>query len=148
MPVTQGSGSYMRFTSDNMELEQLLQMMDAIRIGFLSDDHQLLGVAKLNVSNYEEQEEGIFAPLYLYEYSLEPEGALNIGARSKDDAALLDLPGNSPVIVTAVVWLDGDRVDNSFVGEAVNQSMNGVLNLQFSSSADLLPSEQPLNKQK
>lgn len=141
-PVTQGSGSYMRFSSENMDQEHLLQLMDTIRIGFLSDDSTLLAVAKLNVSNYEKQEEGIYAPLYLYECTVASNGSLTMGARSKDDAAILELPKNSPVIITVVVWLDGDQVDNSFVGDAANQSMNGVLNLQFASSADLLPSEQ------
>lgn len=147
-PVTQGSGSYMRFTSEHMDDEQLLQLMDTIRIGFLGDDHTLLGVAKLNVSNYEKQEEGIFAPLYLYDHTLAQEGNLTIGERRRDDAAILDLPRNSPVIVTVVVWLDGDQVDNSMVSDSLNQTMNGVLNLQFASSADLLPSKQVISDKK
>ena len=146
-PATQGSGSYMRFTSETMELEQLLALMDTIRVGFLSDRNALLGVAKLNVSNYEEQEEGILAPLYLYEYALESDGSLSIGARKKEDASLLELPQNSPVIVTVVVWLDGDYVDNSMVSDSGKQSMSGVLNLQFASSADLLPSEQVIKSE-
>jgi len=116
-------------------------------VGFLSDRNTLLGVAKLNVSNYEEQEEGILAPLYLYEYALESDGSLSIGARKKEDASLLELPQNSPVIVTVVVWLDGDHVDNSMVSDSGKQSMSGVLNLQFASSADLLPSEQVIKSE-
>lgn len=148
IPVTQGSGSYMRFTSENMDTEQLLQLMDTIRVGFLSDRNTLLGVAKLNISNYEEQEEGIFAPLYLYEYALEEDGSLSIGQRRSDDASILSLPQNSPAIVTVVVWLDGDHVDNSMVSDMVQQSMNGVLNLQFASSADLLPSNGTIKSRK
>lgn len=146
-PATQGGGSYMRFTSENMEKEQLLELMDTIRIGFLSDRNTLLGVAKLNISNYQEQEEGIYAPLYLYEYALESDGSLSIGARKKEDAALLELPQNSPAIVTVVVWLDGDQVDNSMVSDSGKQSMSGVLNLQFASSADLMPSDQMIKGQ-
>ena len=148
IPVTQGSGSYMRFSSENMELEQLLELMDVIRIGFLNDRNELLGVAKLNISNYEEQEEGIFAPLYLYEYTLEEDGSLSIGQRRKDDAAILNLPQNSPAIVTVVVWLDGDHVDNSMVSTSGNESMRGVLNLQFASSADLIPSDGTIKNRK
>lgn len=141
-PTTQGSGSYMRFSSENMDTEELLALMDTIRVGFISDRNTLLGVAKLNISNYEEQEEGIRAPLYLYDYILETDGSLSIGARRKEDASLLELPQNSPAIVTVVVWLDGDHVDNGMVSDSGKQSMSGVLNLQFASSADLLPSEQ------
>jgi len=141
-PATQGSGSYMRFTSEDMETEQLLTLMDTIRIGFLDDKNTLLGIAKLNVSNYEEQEEGVFAPLYLYEYALEENGSIVTGERRKEDASITALPKNSPRIITVVIWLDGDHVDNGMVSDTGHRSMNGVLNLQFASSADLLPSNQ------
>jgi hypothetical protein len=131
-----------------MEQEKLLELMDVIRIGFLNDRRELLGIAKLNISNYEEQEEGIFAPLYLYDYTLESEGSLSIGERRKDDAAILNLPQNSPVIVTVVVWLDGDHVDNSMVATSGQESMSGVLNLQFASSADLIPSDGTIKNRK
>ena len=141
-PATQGSGSYMRFTSEDMETEQLLTLMDTIRIGFLDDQNTLVGLAKLNVSNYEEQEEGVFAPLYLYEYILEEDGSISVGERRNENVSIAALKQNSPVVLTVVVWLDGDHVDNSQVNYMSEQSMSGVLNLQFASSADLLPSNQ------
>lgn len=140
-PVTQGGGSYMRFTSEDMDTERLLRLMDTIRIGFLDDRNNLIGLAKLNTSNYEEQEEGVFAPLYLYEHSLQENGSLITGERRSEDAAILPLRKNSPSVVTVVVWLDGDHVDNSHVNALSEQSMTGVLNLQFASSADLKPSD-------
>lgn len=143
-PATQGSGSYMRFSSEDMDTEQLLRLMDTIRIGFLDNRNTLVGLAKLNVSNYEEQEEGVFAPLYLYEYALEEDGSISVGERRSNDAKILSLPQNSPAVITVVVWLDGDHVDNSMVNETSHQSMSGVLNLQFASSADLLPSNQTI----
>ena len=132
----------MRFTSEDMETEQLLTLMDTIRIGFLDDQNTLVGLAKLNVSNYEEQEEGVFAPLYLYEYILEEDGSISVGERRNEDVSIAALKQNSPVVLTVVVWLDGDHVDNSQVNYMSEQSMSGVLNLQFASSADLLPSNQ------
>ena len=147
-PVTQGGGSYMRFVSDDMETEELLALMDTIRIGFLDDSNTLVALAKLNISNYEEQEEGVFAPLYLYDFTLEADGSLTTGQRRTDDAAIIPLPQNSPKILTAVVWLDGDQVENSTVNENSKQSMSGVLNLQFASSADLLPSSQSMKEKK
>lgn len=136
-PVTQGGGSYMRFTSKDMDTEALLRLMDTIRVGFLNDRNELIAVAKLNLTNYEEQEEGIFAPLYLYEHTLQSSGVLTVGERKKDDAEILHLSRNIPAVVTVVLWLDGDQVDNSMVGHSSGQSMSGVLNLQFSSSVDL-----------
>ena len=144
----QGGGSYMRFVSDHMNTEELLALMDTIRIGFLDDQHNLIALAKLNVSNYQEQEEGVFAPLYLYDFALEQDGSLSVGQRRKDDAAIVSLPQNSPKVLTVVAWLDGDQVDNSTVNENSHQSMRGVMNLQFASSADLRPSDQPLKEKK
>jgi hypothetical protein len=148
VPVTQGGGSYMRFTSENMDTEQLLKLMDTIRIGFINDRNTLLAIAKLNVSNYEEQETGVFAPLYLYDFEIDDEGVLSMGERRKDDASILSLPQNSPAIVSVVVWLDGDSVDNSLVDATSHQSMSGILNLQFSSSADLLPTDGTIKPRK
>lgn len=145
-PVTQGSGSYMMFRSDNMEYDQLIRLMDTIRVGFLNDRGELLGVAKMNLSNSYENEYGeIRAPLNLYEYTLAESGAIEVTQRSKNDV-IRDLPQNTPVIVTVVVWLDGDHVDNSMVSDVAQQSMSGILNLQFSSSADLVPSKQMIER--
>lgn len=147
-PVTQGSGSYMRFTSDDMDTEELLVLMDTLRVGFLDDQNTLVALAKLNVSNYEVQEEGVFAPLYLYEFTLEENGSITTGERRSDDASIVPLPQNSPRIITVVAWLDGDQVENSTVNENSHQSMRGVMNLQFASSADLLPSSQSVKDKK
>lgn len=140
-PVTQGGGSYMRFTSEVMDTMQLVRLMDTIRIGFLDDKNALVALAKLNTSNYQEQENGVFAPLYLYECSLEDDGVLSVGQRKKEDDAILRLNRNTPTIVTVVVWLDGDQIENGYVSALTEQSMTGVLNLQFASSADLRSTE-------
>lgn len=147
-PATQGSGSYMRFSSEDMDTEALLRLMDTIRIGFLDDRNTLVGLAKLNISNYEEREDGVFAPLYLYEYSLEENGSISTGARRSEDSVIVSMNQNTPVVITVVVWLDGDHVDNSHVNYLSEQSMSGVLNLQFASSADLLPSNQTIKSKK
>ena len=143
--VTGGGGSQMRFLSENMDNEQLIKLMDTIRVGFISDSNELLGVAKLgSYAEYEPWEDytgDVMGWLYLYDFTLEESGKITIGARKKD-AAILELSQNCPVIVSVVVWLDGDHVDNSMVGTIAHQSMVGTLNLQFSSSADLIPSQQ------
>ena len=141
-PVTQGSGSFMQYWSDNMDTEQLINLMDVIRVGFLNDRGEVLSIAKLNLTQYSVDEEGaVSAPLCLYDYHVEESGMISMGAR-REDNAIMELPENSPVIVTVVVWMDGDHVDNSMVSEFDHQTMNGMMNLQFSSSADLIPSDQ------
>ena len=83
--------------------------------------------------------------MYLWEYEMEEEGNLAITQKSSE-AVIRDLPQNTPTVITVVVWMDGDSVDNSMVGQTTQQSMSGIMNLQFSSSADLVPSKQLIDR--
>ena len=90
----------------------------------------------------------VTAKLYLYNYemtrsatSTEDEikytGGLTLG--SKGDGVITALKADVVQKVTALVYLDGSVVNNSTVASNSMYSMTGVLNLQFSSSAELLP---------
>lgn len=131
-------GSYMTFQRENLTQNQLISLMDAIRIGFLDNHNDLVAIAKLNTSNYEQTEDGISAPLYLYNYVVAADGSISVGERRKDDAAIIELQDSVPTVLTVVIWLDGDHVENSFV-TAGAQNVTGLLNLQFTSSAELHP---------
>lgn len=141
---TQGGGSYMRLSCEGMETEQLVAMMDGIRITFLDQQNRILASAKLNTSNYETMDEGVLAPMYLYEYTASTGGSISTGERLQEDNAITPLSKNATTVITAVVWLDGDYVGNSMAGYH-GEPMEGVLNLQFASSADLLSSGQPIS---
>ncbi len=134
---TMGGGSYMVFYSSLPDEERLVELLDAVRVTFIDGAGNLLAQAKLNTSNYDLLDDGVRAPLYLYDFTCEG-SALTIGQRQDDPGTIIALPQNIPTIVTAVVWLDGDRVDNSLAA-IFGRSVTGTLNLQFSSSADLLP---------
>lgn len=140
---TQGGGSYMEFNSSDasLSMEQKLQLMDAIRVGFVDAQGNLLGVAKLNISNYVVEDGMINAPLYLYHYSFsEEDGSMIIGDRRMTDNLITDnMQQNVAMALTVVVWLDGDLVDNSMVSATEAASLSGVLNLQFATSAELVP---------
>ena len=144
-PSTMGGGSYMSFSmaDQNFTIEQSLQLMDAVRVAFVDDQNNVLGIAKLNVSNRVINNGEIKAPLYLYDFSLseneEDYGALIMGERNKVDNTITSLEKSVAKAITAVVWLDGDTVDNTMVSAESETSLNGVLNLQFASSADLVP---------
>ena len=56
------------------------------------------------------------------------------------DFSIVELTQNKAKKVSALVYLDGDIVDNTMVANAVT-SMNGKINLQFASSAELIPME-------
>lgn len=132
----QGGGSYMRFSSEDLSEEQIVYMMDAIRLAFLDNRNNLLGIAKLNTSNYTVGENGVIAPLYLYDFAVSPDGSLSMGERQKKDNVITSLTAGIPNIVTVVVWLDGDHVDNSLAANG-SKSMEGALNLQFAGSGTL-----------
>ena len=91
--------------------------------------------------------DGLKAELHLNNYTVDG-GVLTLngkkttgdGADVAADNTLTALTQNVAKKVTAIVYLDGDIVDNTMVANAVN-SMTGSLNLQFSSSATLKPME-------
>lgn len=96
-----------------------------------------------------EDGKGLKAELQLYNYTVdETSSALALtgkkttgeGANVAVDNTLTALTQNVAKKVTAIVYLDGDIVDNTMVANAAS-SMTGSLNLQFSSSATLKPME-------
>lgn len=144
--VSMGGGSYMEFaTGGDIDPEQLTALMDAVRVAFVGDDGTLLGVAKLNVSNrVVDLDSGhVLAPLYLYEFELATAGRnagqLVMGQRRKTDNVITSMVRNHAIAVSTFVWLDGDIVDNSVI--PISSHVSGTLNLQFASSADLLPAD-------
>ncbi len=142
---TMGGGSYMEFSSEDetLDIAQRIRLMDAIRVGFMDDQGNLLGVAKLNTSNRVITDGVVKAPLYLYNYSfstaVENKGALIMDERQKENNELISLDQNVAKAITAFVWLDGDIVDNTMVSATAESSLNGVLNLQFATDANLIP---------
>lgn len=92
---------------------------------------------------------GVKVNLYLYNYTYD-NGTSSItlngkkvkaegeGGTATPDNTLTALTQNVGKKVTAIVYLDGDVVDNTMVANAQN-SMTGMLNLQFASNATLKP---------
>lgn len=83
---------------------------------------------------------GLKAGLYLHNYTVRNGGIITLGEKKADKSVLTALDQNLAKKVTAIVYLDGDIVDNTMVANAAS-SMTGSLNLQFSSSAALKPME-------
>ena len=105
---------------------------------FMKDSAEVTDAASAN---------GLKAKLYLNTYEVK-DGVLTLnGKKTTGEAAdapadnkLTALTQNVAKKVTAIVYLDGDIVDNTMVANAAS-SMTGSLNLQFSSSATLKPME-------
>ena len=98
----------MEFTIDkeNLGVEQTTKLMDAIRVVFVDDQNNVLGLAKLNVSNRSISETSISAPLYLYKFSLSEnevnKGALIVEERRKVDNKIVSLDQNIAKAITAI----------------------------------------------
>lgn len=138
--TTQGGGSFMEFAVTD-DIAQSILLMDAVRVAFIDDSGNLLAVAKLNTSNRQTTESVIKAPLYLYDFEISEEDGMIMGERRMTDNTITTLQKNIARAVTVVVWLDGDVVDNTMVSATEETSLSGMLNLQFASSADLIPAE-------
>lgn len=142
---TQGGGSYMQFTStdESFTQEQRLKLMDAIRVGFVDSQGEIMGIAKPSITQAETVDGALKAPLYLYTYTFEDLDntglSLVMGERLLTENKITDLTQNTAKAVTSVVWLDGDIVDNTMVSATEAASLNGVMNLQFATSANLNP---------
>ncbi len=136
---TLGGGSYMEFATDGGDLLETLKLIDAVRVAFIDDQGNVLGVAKPNTSNRNVTDTSVKAPLFLYDFSIDSDGAMVMGERQKNNNVITSLEKNTAKAITVVVWLDGDQVDNTMVSAESETTLNGKLNLQFSSSADLIP---------
>ena len=123
-----------------MTEEQIVRLLDSLRVGFVDQQNRLLAIGKLNTSNYTADREGVQAALYLYDYTLTDGGTIQMGARRDEDHIITDMNKNEVTVITIIVWLDGDYTDNSMAATQ-GQSLTGMLNLQFASSADLNPAQ-------
>ncbi len=146
---TMGSGSTMTFkAADGVSLsaQQITKLMEAIRVVFINpEDGTIYGVATLdNISVDANDTDALTGKLSLKKATYDKDGKLTIGTWEEADKTagtnlkLVDLPQNTATKVSAVVYLDGDLVDNTMVANA-SKSITGSMNLQFTSSETLVP---------
>ena len=171
--ATMGGGSTMTFQGVYSNLDNLVDLMDGLRVVFMSTENSnLYGIAKLvdykvsynngttDVTGLYDAATGVItgegwaapaegatavtvtAYLSLHSYEV-VDGVLVMGdEKDVNNQILCGLPQNAVQKVTALVYLDGDYVDNSDVSNSeTGISMTGTMNLQFASSAVLVPME-------
>lgn len=123
--ATQGGGTL--FT---VEGDVDAAALAAMRVVFISSDSKILAVGKFDATPTAEG--GKAYALHLYNYTFE-NGALKVDTNKKDTDTVTKLEANTPVAVSALVYLDGDSTSYAQGG------IKGTLNLQFKHSADLTP---------
>lgn len=154
---TQGSGSYMEFTTANpstFTTDEVRALMSAIRIAFVEPGqtgglYKMLGLAALDITATTDAATGITtyeggtvtgntvkANVHLFDYTQDRDSNIILGTKKADQSTITSLTQNVAKKITVIVYLDGNIVDNTMVANAVT-SMSGSLNLQFSSNATL-----------
>jgi hypothetical protein len=135
---TMGGGSSMTFkaTTADFSNDQVKSLMSAIRIVFFdpTNSNAIIATAKLDVANATLGADGITAKLYLYTMDA-------TGEVKSTDNAIMALTQNQATALSVLVYLDGNLVGNDYVAATASTSMTGKMNLQFASSANLVPME-------
>ena len=136
--VTMGGGSTISFTADKTVFteQQMRALMGCVRVIFIDTaSGEILSRGTLVAPGQPATEEGNNITLSGDVYLTTKDGQI-----LPDKSVLTSLTANEAKMVSVMVYLDGTVVDNSMVANALT-SMTGTLNLQFSSSADLVPME-------
>lgn len=151
--LTEGEGSTMSFSSLDtaiFPLTKVKDLMAAIRIVFYdTNGGDIFAVAGLNTGEATDDTTKVTAPIQVYDettYNLSADAGFTVvegktlafEQKDSESAKLTQLDQNMTENVSVLVYLDGDHVQNSDVANAA-KSMYGTMNLQFSSSAKLVP---------
>ena len=145
-----GQDVYVKLSDAEKESTGMYAYLDGSASGYQKSD--LIDSAAYNAlpttSNvtFDKKTGEVKAKLYLYEFELAKNSSGNytggtaLGVK-KDSAVITPLVQYTVQQVTALVYIDGSVVNNSMVAADSAQSMTGTLNLQFSSSATLVPAQ-------
>ena len=149
--LTQGHGSNMTFTTDATDFGDaaIKNLMSSIRIVFfetgvdndgkiIRENKTILAYARLDATNATTDANGTKANLFICD-------ANGTAIEGTDANKIVALNQNNEHKISVLVYLEGDPakggVDNSDVAATVAKSVSGNLNLQFASSATLVPME-------
>ena len=122
--ATQGGGTL--FTVDG---DVDAAALAAMRVVFIGSGNKILAVGKFDAAPTTDG--GKAYALHLYDYTF-VDGVLKVTTKKEADT-ITTLEANTPVAVSALVYLDGDNTSYAQGG------IKGTLNLQFKHSADLNP---------
>lgn len=133
--TTQGSGSCYVYYADTPEDQaRSLELLNAFNVAFVSADGKLLASAEMDTEHYYAENGRVTVPLVM-----SPIKSIHV----KDDAdgnpiyAITELQQNVPTFITAIVYLDGTKLNNEDVLAA--SDIQGRLNIQFGSTVSLAP---------
>lgn len=140
--ATMGAGSTISFQVPEGVNDGIVKgMLDGIRVVFFNTvDGTVYGVAKATSATAETNDLGTTwtGKLQLCNYAVSGTGLVTVN-EALESAVLCDLNQNQPQRVSVMVSLDGNDITNADI--LAEGNITGTLNLQFASSATLVPME-------
>lgn len=139
---TMGHGSNMTFTTISSELNdtQVTQLLSAIRLVFFTpgtESNAVIVCGKLDTTDAKQTDGSYIAKIVLYTETKNADGTITETVVTNNE--IMGLPQNVATQLSVLVYLDGNKVGNDDVAASAATSMVGQLNLQFASSATLVP---------
>lgn len=134
--ATMGKGSTMTFgtTDPTFTKADMLNLASNINIVFYdTTTGKIYATAKLDTA-----EDKVTATADGYQANIHIVGENSALITEEKDAKITALNPNEAKYISALVYLDGENITNADVS-AIAQSLTGTLNLQFASSAELVP---------
>ena len=138
---TQGAGSNFTFTlGANFTAEAAKKLAGCIYVVFVDNTGSVVGTAGLDTSDEGWSVSGTEykANLIMKNVSFDTDGKITDNGNAAT-STITALTQNQAKVLTAYVYLNGDKVDNSMVAANGAVSMVGSLNLQFSTDQTLTP---------
>ncbi len=136
--TTQGMGSCYTFYANNPDDQvKATQLLEHFRVAFIDGEGHLLGKAQLDTKNKVEQYGKVVVPLVL-----DIDNDYIIDETGERLYTLTDLECNTPTLITALVYLDGENLTNDQVLAA--GEIQGQLNIQFGTTADMNALDDPI----
>ena len=158
--TTQGSGSYMEFTPANgLTVAQFGKLVSAIHVLFVNDQGTVVAVAgadvgtdNANIKTADGKPTTSRLNLVMKEANITGSDGTTKVTTTVADATkdkIMALDQGKATKLTVLVYLDGNAVQNGDVSATELSSLTGTMNLQFASSADLVPMDYtPLHNRK
>lgn len=129
--TTQGSGScYVYYAETPEDMARSLKLLSALNIAFVDQNGTLMAEGYMDTVNYFVDNGKVIVPLRL--------NANSIALQNSDGSetlAITSLDQNVAKLITAIVYLDGTKVENKDV--LAVSDIQGQLNIQFGSSVAL-----------
>ena len=139
--TTMGSGScYVFYPQTPEDQEKTLQLLQHFKIAFIDQYGTLLGEAVMDTKNRFEQPGKVTVPVVC---SITNPSIYDINGNTIH--YITDLEANTPTLITALVYLDGQGLTNDQV--LATNEIQGSLNLQFGTTSDLNALRDPVLEQ-